>query len=233
MQNTWASGAIELLDHADKHIFGNSAFDKRIAYISIDCAIETSFRIFISLPFQKSAIKIPYKEIEEAGTSFSKIKALAYRYASKQLSGVDESDIEYYHRIRNQLYHNGTGFSVDENSLTAYRQIANIILHNLFFISMPEPNEKETLENLLNLWNVIQTKIKAKLEDHNVDEKDIFKWEVAEKYEVLTPLLIEKTSELRYLRNLIIHEGNKDKDKMLKHGYELAKQIINELNGTY
>ena len=36
-------------------------------------------------------------------------------------------DIEHYHRIRNTLYHNGTGLSVDEQYLLAYRQIAAII----------------------------------------------------------------------------------------------------------
>ena len=36
MNNTWTSGAIELLGHAGGHVKLDTAFDKRIAFISID-----------------------------------------------------------------------------------------------------------------------------------------------------------------------------------------------------
>ena len=58
MDKTWASGAIELLRHADSHIHLDTAFDKRIAFISIDNAVETLMRTFLSLPFSKSKIKV-------------------------------------------------------------------------------------------------------------------------------------------------------------------------------
>jgi hypothetical protein len=45
MESTWASGASELLRHADSHINLNSAFDKRIAFISIDNCVETIIRV--------------------------------------------------------------------------------------------------------------------------------------------------------------------------------------------
>ena len=42
MEKTWASGAIELLRHADSHIHLETAFDRRIAFISVDNSVETS-----------------------------------------------------------------------------------------------------------------------------------------------------------------------------------------------
>jgi hypothetical protein len=50
MKDTWASGTLELLRHADSHIKLDSAFDKRIAFISIDNCVETVLRTFVSLP---------------------------------------------------------------------------------------------------------------------------------------------------------------------------------------
>ncbi len=52
MEKTWASGALELLRHADSHIDLDSAFDKRIAFISIDNCVEVCIRTFLSLPFR-------------------------------------------------------------------------------------------------------------------------------------------------------------------------------------
>jgi len=55
-----------------------------------------------------------------------------FKYAPEKLVGLDDGDIEFYHRIRNQLYHKGTGLGVDEGHLSAYRQIASVLLNNLF-----------------------------------------------------------------------------------------------------
>ena len=54
MKETWASGSIELLRHADSHIKLETAFDSRIAFISIDNSVETSIRTFLSLPTKRS-----------------------------------------------------------------------------------------------------------------------------------------------------------------------------------
>ena len=130
MKSTWASGAIELLKHADSHIDLSTAFDKRIAFISIDNCVETIIRTYISLPNAKSGIKVKKQELDEAGNSFPKLLSLLFKYTPEKLVGIDEVDIEHYHRIRNKLYHDGTGLSVDVEYLIAYRGIAGVLLKN-------------------------------------------------------------------------------------------------------
>lgn len=234
MIETWASGSIELLNHADERIKLNKAFDKRIAFICIDCAVETAFRTYINLPESKRKIKIPYKEIDEAGNSFPKLTELAFRYANNKLYGVESTDIEYYHRIRNELYHNGTGLSVDDKALRAYREIANIILQNLFEINVPDPTDNISLENLILLWNIIQQTIIRKLDQNNISNSDTYKWEVAEKYNVLSKSIIRKNSELAIIRNFIIHNNTTDNSyTKLQYGIELANEILHELKSTY
>ena len=109
MENTWASGAIELLRHADSHINLDTAFDRRIAFISIDNAVETMIRTFLSLPKSKSSVQVSRKNFEEVENNFPKLLALLWQHADQRLIGIDDSDIEHYHRIRNTLYHDGTG----------------------------------------------------------------------------------------------------------------------------
>ena len=72
MEHTWASGAIELIRHADSHIHLETAFDRRIAFISIDNSVETSIRTFLSLPSVKSGVKVSRKDIDAVENSFPK-----------------------------------------------------------------------------------------------------------------------------------------------------------------
>ena len=131
MEKTWASGALELLRHADSHLLLDSAFDKRIAFISIDNCVEESVRKFLSMPESKSGVKVGRSDLEAASWSFPKLLDLLFRKAPDRLSGLDTGDIEHFHRIRNTLYHDGTGLSVDEQYLRAYRRIAEVLMQNL------------------------------------------------------------------------------------------------------
>jgi hypothetical protein len=138
MENTWASGAIELIRHADSHIPLERAFDLRIAFISIDNSVETSIRTFLSLPESKSGVKVSRKDVDATENRFPGLVELLWKHAGDRLSGIDNADIEYYHRIRNKLYHEGTGFSVDRRDLLAYRQIAVLLLKNLLGVDVGE-----------------------------------------------------------------------------------------------
>jgi len=156
MEHTWASGAIELLRHADSHVHLQTAFDRRIAFISIDHSVETSIRAFLSLPTSKSGIKVSHKDVEAAENSFPGLVSLLWKHVGNRLTGIDEAEIEHYHRTRNKLYHDGTGLSVDEQYLLAYRQIAILLLKNLFGVSLGEPKRAPTLERLIVLWYQVE-----------------------------------------------------------------------------
>ena len=68
--------------HADSHLDLDTAFDKRIAFVSIDNAIETCVRTFLSLPSTKSGIKVPRREdVEGASNSFPKLVGLLFSHA--------------------------------------------------------------------------------------------------------------------------------------------------------
>lgn len=83
MENTWASGAIELIRHADSHIHLDTAFDRHIAFISIDNSVETSIRTFLSLPSSRSGVKVPRKDIEAVENSFPGLVSLLWQHAAE------------------------------------------------------------------------------------------------------------------------------------------------------
>jgi hypothetical protein len=213
MEKTWVSGALELLRHADSHIDLDSAFDKRVAFISIDNCVEVCIRTFLSLPISKSSVNVPRAEIEAAANSFPKLLGLLFTHAPDRLSGLDADDIEHYHRIRNTLYHDGTGLSVDEQYLKAYRSIAEILLHNLFGTTADKlPCSQLTLEVLIHNWNQIDKLVKESLEEAGFTTTH--KWEQAFAGDVLTRSEVEDLTELRMARNRLVHSESINKDEI-------------------
>jgi hypothetical protein len=228
MDKTWASGAIELLRHADSHIHLDTAFDKRIAFISIDNAVETSIRTFLSLPPSKSGVKVARKDIDAVENSFPGLLALIWSHAAKKLTGIDEADIEHYHRIRNKLYHDGTGLSVDDQYLLAYRQIAVLIMKNLFGVNLGEPRPAPTLERLILLWNQIEEKLATVLKKHGIERKHTFIWEEAVKGKIFDMELVHNLTELRMIRNKEVHSSTLD-SKQIEYAVDLAESVLKQL----
>lgn len=224
MQSTWASGASELLRHADLHINLNTAFDKRIAFISIDNCVETIVRTCLSLPSRKSGFQVKRQELDEAGNSFPKLLFLLFKYTPEKLVGMDEADIEHYHRIRNTLYHDGTGLSVADEYLIAYRDIAGVLLKNLFDVSIsPSVSESDSLGRLIINWNTIERDVKEKLKNAGVS--GTYKWEEAFALGLLEPSDIQLFTELRMARNRLVHSETIDKED-IRHWLEVSEKLI-------
>jgi hypothetical protein len=229
MESTWVSGAIELLRHADSHLNLNTAFDKRIAFISIDNGVETMIRTYLSLPKSKSGVKVDRKEFDEAGNSFPKLLALLEKYATAKLTGIDATDIEYYHRIRNTLYHEGTGLSVDDQYIMAYRGMAAVLLENLFNTKTTLPvSEDSSLERLILNWNNIEKIARERMETAGMSVSQ--RWE-----NVFAARLADQDaqllSNLRSARNRLVHSQSIDK-KEVGRWVEESERLLRKLSDT-
>lgn len=229
MEHTWASGAVELIKHADAHINLNSAFDGRIAFISIDNSVETSIRVFLALPHSKSGIRVSKKELLEVENSFPGLLNLLWSRAGDRLVGLDETDVEHYHRIRNKLYHDGTGLSVDDQYLRAYRQIAVVLLKNLFGLSLGDPRPAPTLERLVSLWSQIEERVEERSKAADVEPGHTFFWEEAMQAGVITSEALQHLTELRLIRNTEVHSTTINR-KRVEYAVNLAEVLLASLN---
>ena len=227
MDKTWASGPLELLRHADSHINLSTAFDQRIAFISVDNCVEVSIRTFLSLPESKSRVKVSRAELESASNSFPKLLGLLFTRAPKRVSGLDDGDIEHYHRIRNTLYHDGTGLSVDEQYLLAYRGIAEILLQNLFGVLASEPKRAApNLETLIQNWNRIDKLVKDSLDRAGCTST--YKWEEAFALRLLSSSEVQDLTELRMARNRLVHSDTIDSED-IAHWAEKSQRVLDAL----
>ena len=229
MEKTWASGAVELLRHADSHIDLATAFDKRIAFISVDNCVETCVRSFLSMPQSKSGIKVSKSQLDEALNSFPKLIELLYANVPNAVTGIDAGDVEHYHRIRNTLYHSGTGLSVDDQYLHAYRSIAVLLLANLFDVVHVRKNELPLrLDSLILNWSRIDKLVRDRLAAAGVDYSHTYKWEMAFQAGVLNMKLVEELTDVRMARNRLAHSIEVD-PKDVAYWVEKSSLLLEKL----
>src|SRR5216683_7896816 len=163
---------------------------------------------------RRSQANISRKDIEAVENSFPGLIALLWQHAARRLTGIDDADIEHYHRIRNKLYYGGTGLSVDRQYLHAYRQIAVLLLRNLFGVDLGEPRPAPTLERLIVLWNQIQETLENKLKEAGIEHRHTFFWEETMLAGVMTGDDIRRLTELRMIRNAQVHSSDIDRTQV-------------------
>lgn len=128
--NIWILGPKELIEHAVALIDSEEESDLRIAMICIDNAVELMIKSYLAL--NKRSLGIEYKEYKKGNESFPRMLNLLQKYSNDKIS-LDELDkIEYFHVIRNNLYHQGSGISVIKIFVTKYVILAQDLLSRLF-----------------------------------------------------------------------------------------------------
>jgi hypothetical protein len=128
----WASGPAEILKHGLDLLRQDSDSSRRLAIISIDNAVELMIKIYLGLPRRVNGLKITRAEYQEFAESFPKLLDALEKHAAVKLGLLNLGEIEWYHRLRNQLYHQGNGLTVEKGKVEAYGQLAAALFENLF-----------------------------------------------------------------------------------------------------
>lgn len=168
----WSEGPTELLQHAIEHLSSTDrprGFNNRIAMISVDNAVELTIKTFIQLPKRVHGVEISRSKTKEAA-SFPKLLELLENSFPDRLDGIELSEIEWFHRLRNQLYHEGNGISVDASKVESYLEIAKILFENLFKERL-EVDQSDSyslqLGKFLHLWATFDAELRKRLPPKN------------------------------------------------------------------
>lgn len=163
----WTDGPRELLQHAMDHLSLGGDFDRRIAMISVDNAVELMIKTHLGLPRRaRDGAGPSRKELEAASESFPDLLDLLDKYESERVTGLSLDDIEWYHRLRNQLYHAGNGITVEASKVEAYFQLAASLFEGLFQMELRLDGHgalQTRTGKFLLLWNEFERKLRAKL----------------------------------------------------------------------
>ena len=137
----WANGPFELMVHAESHLRGADDFDRRIALISFDNAIEVAITTYLTLnPIQRGLRSYSNSDVGQWTKSFhTKLDFLEKELESRNLEWlVEKSHVVWVHDHRNEQYHGGHKGIPEMNTLIIARTAALWIFSVLFDVSDAE-----------------------------------------------------------------------------------------------
>ena len=145
----WANGPFELIVHAESHLRAADDFDRRIALISFDNAIEVAISTYLTLhPTQRGGRSFSSNDTEQWMKNYhTKLEFFEGEIARLNIKWlVEKSHIIWAHEHRNQQYHGGQQGVPELRTLQIARTAALWVFSVLFGVSDAESElERATL----------------------------------------------------------------------------------------
>lgn len=140
----------QLIRYALDHLHGSSEFDQIVGFLLLDVGVETLLKVFLLLPEEVTKTDMPHKERRRAaeGNFHDLIRGVerAAKTAGNRLKGIDLRHVEYFHGLRNKLYHAGNGITVQGDHAEQYSEVALDLLDRLLGIPLKTSLEKQRRE---------------------------------------------------------------------------------------
>lgn len=179
--------------------------------ISIDNAVELMIKTYLGLPKRITGLSITRKEFQEISESFPGLLDALEKHASIKLEGVDLGAIEWYHRLRNELYHQGNGLTVERDKVEVYAELANLLFKNLFgFDLLPRVTpQTELFGEFMAAWVNLEQGLRDMAKTHSLLGEsprgiiDVTRF--LQTASILEPQDRREIDELRKIRNQIVH----------------------------
>lgn len=206
--------------------------------IGIDNAVELMIKTYLGLPKRISGLSIPRKEFQEMSESFPALLDGLEKYAADKLDGIDLGSIEWYHRLRNELYHQGNGLTVEREKVEIYAELANLLFKNLFGQLLVDRVSAKTglLGQFMESWLTLERSLRELADRHSLTG-----FRPAGIIEVLRFLAdaslldddeVSQLNVLRQIRNQVVHGAFDPEDVLtedvLKEVNDLAERFANE-----
>lgn len=230
MTKPWIDGPKELLQHSLDHLDSGNDFDKRIAMIGIDNAVELIIKSYLGLPNRARGSKGPTrKELAEAENSFPTLLDTLEKYDSTKLMGIELADIEWYHRVRNQLYHSGSGITVESTKVETYFEIASNLFENLFGFPLNldlSHHQKSLFGDFFTLWLYFDKEFRKQLPP----KQDLAYYWRRDYLKSIKPELVELYNTVSKFRNEFVHGFIEPDAREIKENIEILRQIMKHLH---
>lgn len=233
----WASGPGEILQHGLSLLGKDSDVNRRLAMISIDNAVELMIKTYLGLPKRVTGLQIGRERFREISESFPKLLDALEEHASDKLTGVDLGIIEWYHRLRNELYHQGNGLTVERDKVEVYAELAKLLYRNLFGVDLPvkENHAMEALGIFMANWSRIERAMAATSirRGYYVGTTralvPLQLMRMLQENGTITDRLVHEFDELRRLRNDVIHGAADHKVKVTPDVVARSERLAAEL----
>jgi hypothetical protein len=145
-RHPWQLFPGQLIQYALDHLHRSSEFDQIVGFLLLDVGVETLFKVFLLLPEETTKTDMPYGARKKAteGSFHDLVRGVetAAKTAGDRLKGIDLGHVQYFHGLRNKLYHAGNGITVQGKHAEQYASTALDLLDRLLGVPL-----KDTLED--------------------------------------------------------------------------------------
>jgi len=231
----WASGPGEILNHGLRLLKNDSDTNRRLAMISVDNAVELMIKTFLRLPKRITKLQITRKELEECGESFPNFLDALEKHAASRLQGINLGEIEWYHRLRNELYHQGNGLTVERDKVEVYSELAKLLFANLFGFELTDHENASHVGTFLAAWVMLE---KLLVNKHPLPSPDdpLLMTDLVRNLQKLGELSgteLQEINSLRSLRNKVAHAKADDSDIFKEQGIQRVRHVIQVLQARW
>jgi hypothetical protein len=232
----WATGPGELLQHGIDLLDKDSDAKRRIALILIDNAVELIAQTYISLPKRVTGIQLSRKQREEFCAGFPSLLDGLEEHAADKIVGLNLGEFEWFHRLRNQLYHEGNGLTVEKRYVEVYAELAAKLFEALFGcpleLNSPEGTSTELIGEFFQDWIEIERKlVQVSGEDR---KRSMFATvQALHRDGQLDDKQAELIRQVQGIRNELIH-GEAEPEEMLRpENLKKVRQVKNFVNKLF
>jgi len=144
----WANGPFELLVHAEGHLRSGEDFDRRIALISFDNAIEVAITTYLTLhPILRGNRIYQNADVEKWLKNYhAKLDFLSDELVARGMGWkVEKGHIIWAHDHRNEQYHGGNKGTPEKTCLSVIRQAALWVFAMLFDVTDAEQRLEQAI----------------------------------------------------------------------------------------
>ncbi|MBV6452084.1 MAG: hypothetical protein MHPDNHAH_02835 [Anaerolineales bacterium] len=149
IQHPWQVGPTELIEFALERMHKAGDFDRRLAFLILDVGIETLFKTYLTLP--EGVTHFQLKRGERLAVSEGNFHELLRGVQSadpKKAAKFNFAYLEYYHNLRNTLYHQGNQVTtIPMNQLEGYMRLAVELLHTYLDVDLSTDLETPQAED--------------------------------------------------------------------------------------
>jgi hypothetical protein len=140
LAHPWQTGPTELIEFALNRIHQGNDFDRRLAFLVLDVGVETLIKTFLTLPDSVTGVKTSFTARNNAAQGgFHQLIQGLQDAIPERAAKFDLTHVQYYHGIRNTLYHQGdTVAAVRDDQLRGYALLAVTLLRELLNIDLSE-----------------------------------------------------------------------------------------------
>ncbi|NLZ28565.1 MAG: hypothetical protein GX887_06320 [Firmicutes bacterium] len=144
IEHPWQKGPTELIKYAIEHLYRDSEFDQRVAFLLLDIGVETTMKVYLNLPEEKACAKTAFSERKKAitkGNFHCLVKAIRDAVSDRLI--IDLTHIQYFHSIRNKLYHESDSITIPHDVVKEYADNAVKLLKILLDVDLTKCLEKD------------------------------------------------------------------------------------------